>query len=270
MSTAEEMQALMLETLRDLLFEQPVVLVDRAHCEIGEESVAINANALFEILEDRIHYFGPTADTQGVDFDNPDPPPAVAYTSPRNADPAYRAAREEFARRRAEESLSGSAPTDGPVVTLPIAHRSELSEAGQVAAALGGEIFEQYAGKNAGIYVVHMPCVEADLDASVVKLMLLQLTILIMSPVSMGDEEDWQAVARRSVPWQAAWQLDGAQDAIREAYPDFPDALKKLVEDGAFVVDGAIPQPDVLGETDEDALLLAYRMPDRVVMLLVN
>lgn len=240
-----------IQSLRDLLGDA------QATVRTQKDELVLPCGALLDALEQCL----PDCALDDFDADEAEaaPPPETTYVSPRNADPAYRAARDEFNRIRAAELAADAQKTaDGPVIALPVAHRDDMSEESRAAHAWAGECAERYLGKDTGVYVVTLP----DAGDPVLR---LHLTLMRFCPGVEATSAVWDAIVEREA-------------ALQATFDRFPEDLRSLVQSGAFLLDdGTIPDPEVLGrvvddETGEEtgALAVAYRLADRLVMILLQ
>lgn len=276
-----------LADLRDLLDDKPVI-VTRNHgmdLRVREDDVLIPGDMLIDALMDAlIPHLVDESGLCDVDFDaeedDPDdyyaPPPEVihtplevTHTSDRDDDPAYRAARDSFNRFRAEER---PAPVwDGSVAALPVVHRDEMDPDTRALHESVGETNEQYLGKQGGVYVVTLP---PDDSGKLTHMrgenpfqhavMQLLLTLTSFCPGALASEETWETIAEMGTVLQATFEA-------------FPDDLRRMVAAGAFLISGAPAVPTVVGQPvdDEtggemDALLLQFRLPDQLVMVVLR
>ena len=224
----------------------------------GEVEVAFDA--LLDALENRLAGIFEVADGFDADADEAAPPPDVAHVSPRNNDPAYREAREQFNQIRAAERVANAG--DGPVVPLPVPHRDEMSDSERARAAFVGEVNERYLGKDAGMYVVRMPFRSNDKDIIVG---VLYAAVVRFSPVA-------------TVPEVLSEFLKNNEVVLHAVFEQLPDPLRQMVLDNAFVADeGSVPEPTIIGKVDDedgevgpDAWMVTFQLPERMVMILLQ
>lgn len=245
-----------IQSMRDLLGDA------QATVRLQDGDLSLPCGALLDALERCLQDC--TGDLDDFNADEAEmetlpPPPETVYVSTRNTDPDYRAAREEFNQMRVAELRDNMQKPDGPIVSLLGAHRDTLDESDRALQAWAGECNEQYLGKSAGVYAVHLPGNDIEpLDP----VLQLHWTLLRFCHGVKAASAVWDAVIEREAMLQAT--LDR-----------FPAGLRDLVLSGAFLSEsGMIPDPMVLGQVGEDAgdgpTLVVYALANHFVMILLQ